>query len=525
MTSLLRVLCGSCLVLFLLSSVALCAEEEPAGAKADSETIEKTAVEKESKPAAEHKDEHEHAGAHGAKGAAGAAVHPNLGQNLYVFTVLPFIALLGCIAICPLFFSHWWEHNKNKGIIVAALSVPLALYLILGVDQAWIHDLFEKIKEYISFMILLGALYIISGGIFVKGSLNGTPLANTCILALGAVIASIIGTTGASVLLIRPLLRANRTRVNKAHIVVLFIFVVSNCGGLLTPLGDPPLFLGFLKGVPFEWTLRLWPQWALVNFLLLAIFNVWDQIVFAKEEKERAGSQLEEVMKHEPIGVQGGLNFLFLTGIVATIYLSGRFSAPWGISEAAMALLALAAYFTTAKENRENNKFTFAPIIEVAVLFIGIFITMAPALQILNSWGKHERGVLGLEFGMTEPWQFFWASGALSSFLDNAPTYLTFAATACGLKGVAVGDGPYLGEFLNLPAASGAVQLLAAVSCGSVFMGANTYIGNGPNFMVKAIAEENGVKMPSFFGYIAYSGMVLIPIFIVVTLIFFISWT
>ncbi|MCE9528023.1 MAG: sodium:proton antiporter, partial [Planctomycetales bacterium] len=328
------------------------------------------------------------------------------------------------------------------------------------------------------------------------------------------------------VLLIRPLLRANKTRVNKAHIVVLFIFVVSNCGGLLTPLGDPPLFLGFLKGVPFEWTLRLWKQWALVNFLLLAIFNVWDQFVFDKEEKERAGSQLEEVMKHEPIGVQGGLNFVFLAGIVITIYLTGLLTKGdpkyWGISELVMAGLALAAYFTTAKKNRENNKFTFAPIIEVAVLFIGIFITMAPALQILNSWGKHERDVLGIAFGMNAPWQFFWASGALSSFLDNAPTYLTFAATASGMQGITVGDGPYLKELVE--GAKAAPQLLAAISCGSVFMGANTYIGNGPNFMVKAIAEENGVKMPSFFGYMAYSGMVLIPIFIVVTLIFFISW-
>jgi Na+/H+ antiporter NhaD/arsenite permease-like protein len=449
-----------------------------------------------------------------------SAVHPSLGKDLSVWTVLPFVALLLCIAIFPLANPHWWEHNRNKGIIVGVLAIPLALILVLGIDWAWLHDLLEKIKEYISFMILLGALYIISGGIFVKGSLNGTPLANTGILALGAVIASIIGTTGASVLLIRPLLRANKSRVNKAHIVVLFIFIVSNCGGLLTPLGDPPLFLGFLKGVPFEWTLQLWRQWLLVNVLLLVIFCIWDQIVFAKEEKERAGSQLEEVMKHEPIGIQGALNFLFLAGIVATIYLTGRLTKGdpkyWGISELVMAAIALAAYFSTAKENRANNKFTFAPIIEVAVLFIGIFITMAPALQILNSWGKQERDVLGLAFGMTEPWQFFWASGALSSFLDNAPTYLTFAATASGMKGITVGDGPYLAELVNA-----APELLAAVSCGSVFMGANTYIGNGPNFMVKAIAEENGVKMPSFFGYMAYSGLVLIPIFVVITFVFF----
>ena len=487
MKSHLRALCGSLLFLLLLPPIALRADEA------------------------------------GVAGATGAAVPPSLGKTLPVLTVLPFVALLLCIAICPLFFAHWWEKNRNKGFIVAALAIPLALVLILAIDQGWLHDLFEKIKEYISFMILLGALYIISGGIYVKGSLNGTPLANTGILALGAVIASIIGTTGASVLLIRPLLRANQSRLKKAHIVVLFIFIVSNCGGLLTPLGDPPLFLGFLKGVPFEWTLQLWPQWLFVNSLLLVIFSIWDQLVFAKEEKERAGSQFEEVMRHEPIGIQGMLNFAFLAGIVATIYLTGRLTKGdpkyWGISELVMAAIALAAYFTTSRVNRENNKFTFAPIIEVAVLFIGIFITMAPALQILNSWGRQERDVLGFAFGMSEPWQFFWASGALSSFLDNAPTYLTFAATASGMQGIPVSDGPYLKELVE--GAKAAPQLLVAISCGSVFMGANTYIGNGPNFMVKAIAEENGVKMPSFFGYMAYSGLVLIPIFLVVTLLFF----
>ena len=505
MNSLLRPLCVSLFLLLLLPLIALRADEagEKGAADAEAKSVVKDTGAKD----------------HGVGEAAGAAAHPSLGQNLSLLTVLPFVALLGCIAICPLFFAHWWEKNENKGIIVGLLAVPLALILIF-IDWNWSHDLLEKIKEYISFMVLLGALYIISGGIYVKGSLNGTPLANTGILAIGAVIASIIGTTGASVLLIRPLLRANKTRQNKAHIVVLFIFIVSNCGGLLTPLGDPPLFLGFLKGVPFEWTLQLWQQWLLVNVCLLAIFMIWDQVVFNQEEKYRAGSQLEEVMKHEPIGIQGALNFVFLAGIVVTIYLTGRLTKGdpryWGISEAVMVVIALAAYFTTAKENRENNKFTFAPIIEVAVLFIGIFITMAPALQILNSWGQGERLVMGRGFGMDQPWHFFWASGMLSSFLDNAPTYLTFAATACGIEKIAVDDTPYLAKLVDA-----APQLLAAVSCGSVFMGANTYIGNGPNFMVKAIAEENGVKMPSFFGYMAYSGCILIPIFIVVTLFFF----
>lgn len=449
-----------------------------------------------------------------------ATAHDTIGSQLSLATTLPFVILLLCIAVLPLACGHWWEHNRNKGIVVAVLSLPLVAYLLWAYGEAAWHGLVEKLVEYASFIILLASLYVISGGIYIRGSLSGTPLANTGLLALGAVIANLIGTTGASVLLIRPLLRANKSRENKAHIVIFFIFIVANCGGLLTPLGDPPLFMGFLKGVPFEWTLlRLWPEWLAVNLVLLAIFNIWDQLVFDREEKARPGSQLEEVMKHEPLAIEGLLNFVFLAGIVATIFCAGKgylFSKDGkGYQEALMVLLALVAYFTTSPANRKNNKFTFGPIIEVAVLFIGIFITMAPALQILNAWGQDARPDLG-RLAMHRPWQFFWASGALSSFLDNAPTYMTMAATASGLEGVAVGDGPYLREFL---AKGPAAALLAAISCGSVFMGANTYIGNGPNFMVKAIAEENGVKMPSFFSYMAYSGAVLIPIFLLLTIV------
>jgi Na+/H+ antiporter NhaD/arsenite permease-like protein len=314
-------------------------------------------------------------------------------------------------------------------------------------------------------------------------------------------------------------LRANQSRQAKAHIVIFFIFIVSNCGGLLTPLGDPPLFMGFTAGVPFEWTLfNLWPMWLVVNLALLVIFHVWDEIVLGHEERVRPGSQLEEVLKHEPLGISGGLNFLFLAGVVAAVFCKGYFDWPWGVQEAIMALMAVLAYATTAPRNRQANQFTLGPIVEVAVLFIGIFITMAPALQILNAWGSGDRLVLGQRFGMTEPWQFFWASGGLSSFLDNAPTYITMAATAAGLHHIEA-SGPYLREFVNKSGETRA--LLAAISCGAVFMGANTYIGNGPNFMVKAIAEENGVKMPSFFGYMAYSGLVLLPLFLIVTLVFF----
>lgn len=520
----------ACGLSFALAGSLLGQETSPA-APAEKAVAEKPADEKTAEVA---EAGHSHTDGKADHEAAGGDDHgdlhlhiANLGRTLPLFTIVPFVLLLLCIAILPLYASHWWEHNTNKAYVVAALSVPLMAYLI-WTHWSGGHVLVEKIMEYISFMILLTALYVISGGIYIRGSLNGTPLANTGLLGLGAVIASFIGTTGASVLLIRPLLRANKTRKNVAHVVVFFIFVVSNCGGLLTPLGDPPLFMGFLKGVPFEWTLvNLWPQWIVVNVLLLVIFNIWDQMAFAKEEQARPGSQLEEVMKHEPIGINGGLNFLFLLGVVAVIYCSGNIKMPgdkpwpWGMAEGMMAALAIAAYFTTAQENREKNKFTFGPIIEVAVLFIGIFITMAPALLILNAWGQPENGreILGMKFGMKEPWQFFWVSGALSSFLDNAPTYMTMAATACGLKGVAVEGSDYLKTFLAQGPA--AARLLMAISCGAVFMGANTYIGNGPNFMVKAIAEENSVKMPSFFGYMVYSCGILIPIFVIVTFVFF----
>jgi Na+/H+ antiporter NhaD/arsenite permease-like protein len=437
--------------------------------------------------------------------------------ELPIWTVVPFVALLLAIAILPLVAPHFWESNRSKGIVAALLALPVAIYLVAAHGAVGVHELVEKAKEYASFIVLLGSLFVVTGGIYVRGSLAGTPLVNTGVLGLGALLASWIGTTGASVLLIRPLLRANASRQRKAHIVVFFIFVVSNCGGLLTPLGDPPLFLGFLKGVPFDWTFRLWRGWLLVNGLLLVVFNVWDQRVLAREERERPGSQLEAVMEHEPLGIEGAANFGFLAAIVAIIFAAGSGAgnggAPWpfGVQEGLMLLATGLAYATTPGRIRSANAFGFGPIIEVAVLFAGIFVTMAPALLLLNANAKH--------FGISEPWHFFWATGSLSSFLDNAPTYLTFAATACGLEGVAL-EGRYLAQYLAL--GPGAAMTLAAISTGAVLMGANTYIGNGPNFMVKAIAEENGVRMPSFFGYMAYSGGVLIPIFVVATFVFFV---
>ena len=422
-----------------------------------------------------------------------------LGSALPLVTALPFVALLLVIALAPLAVPTWWHHNRNKALVALVISAPILVYLGINAPEL----LREKFHEYVSFIVVIGALFVITGGIHIEGSLAGTPLINTGVLGLGALLANLLGTTGASVLLIRPLLRANKRRKRVAHIVIFFIFIVANCGGLLTPIGDPPLLLGFLKGVPFDWTLRLWPQWLLINGILLVIFNVWDQWALNRDEIELPGSQHEQVLIHEPLRVTGGLEMLVLLGIIATILLAG--------SSLIILGLAVLGYFAGSQDRRAKNVFTFAPIVEVAVLFAAIFATMAPVLEMLNAWAQRP------DFELTKPAHFFWASGALSSVLDNAPTYLAFAASAAGLQGVAP-HGAYIGTMVVSPEAA---KLLAAISTGAVFFGANTYIGNAPNFMVKAIAEENGVKMPSFFGYMAYSLGILVPLFIAISLIFF----
>lgn len=435
--------------------------------------------------------------------------------DLPVWTLLPFVALLVSIALLPLAAPRLWDPPRSKAAVTALLSLPILLYLPLAHGSVGTHALAEKGAEYVSFLCLLGSLFVVTGGIRVAGSLSGTPLANTVVLGIGAVLANLIGTTGASVLLIRPLLRANAPRERKTHVVLFFIFVVSNCAGLLTPLGDPPLYLGFLKGVPFDWTLRLWKPWLLVNGLLLVTFHVWDQVVLNREERERPGSQLEDVQRHEPLRIEGLRNVTFLLGIVACIvaagYGVGTGGEPWpfGAQEGAMVALAIASFLTTQAGLRERNGFTFEPIVEVAVLFAGIFATMAPVLLVLNAHAA--------SLGLSDPWHFFWVTGALSSVLDNAPTYLTFAATAAGLEGVPL-EGRYLSALLASSAEAG--RLLEAISMGAVMMGANTYIGNGPNFMVKAIAERSGVAMPGFLGYAAYAAGILLPLFALVTLVF-----
>jgi Na+/H+ antiporter NhaD/arsenite permease-like protein len=431
-------------------------------------------------------------------------------------SLAPFAALLLAIALMPLAAPQFWENNRNKALVSLGLALPIALWLVLAHGSAGFDELAHRAMEFASFIVLLGALYVISGGIYLRGSFSGTPLVNTGLLAIGAVLASAIGTTGASVLLVRPLLRANQRRTRKTHLVVFFIFVVSNCGGLLTPLGDPPLFLGFLKGVPFEWTFRLWRGWLLVNGALLLIFNFWDQWALNRDEREGKEALLEVVQRHEPFGVLGARNLAPLAGIVAILLASGSgigtSGEPWpfGVSEIAMVALAVASWAITNREIHRVNHFTWHPIVEVTVLFAGIFVAMTPALLYLNQHAA--------SFGIETPMHFFWATGVLSSFLDNAPTYLSFAATACGLDGI-----PLEGRFLATYLAAGGdnPMILAAISTGAVFMGALTYIGNGPNFMVKAIAEHAGVPMPSFFGFMAYSFLVLLPLFVLASLVFF----
>jgi len=437
--------------------------------------------------------------------------------------ILPFVCLLVSIAVLPLTLPHWWENNRNKLLVSLIWAIPAAVMLMLDMHREGVGLLVHSLKEYVAFIALLLSLFVITGGVFVKGSLAGTPISNTVILGIGAVLANLVGTTGASMLLIRPLLRANASRVRKSHIFVFLIFVVSNTGGLLTPLGDPPLFLGFLRGVPFFWTLGLWVKWLVVNGLLLAVFNFVDQYIFDKEEKARAGSQLEEVQEAvEPLGIRGGQNFVFLFGVIFVIVFMGtagpRYIPNRDIREIAqvggMLLMAGLSLFFTPVAIRRTNRFTWYPIWEVAAIFIGVFVAMTPALHLLEARAS--------ALGVHAPWQFFWASGVLSSFLDNAPTYLAFGSLAVGVvNGMHPSAGLHAEHLSGLLGYPEGIVFLTAISCGAVFMGANTYIGNGPNFMVKSIAEENGVRMPGFFGYMKWSACILLPVFVIVTVVFF----
>lgn len=404
-----------------------------------------------------------------------------------------FVALLLAIAVFPLINAEWW--GKRYGLVSLLLAIPAAILIISKEKMLLLHSL----SEYISFIILLGSLFIISGGIVIRIGSNGAPKINTLLLFIGAFFASFIGTTGASMVLIRPILRINKWRKHIVHLCVFFIFLVSNIGGVLTPLGDPPLFLGFLRGVPFFWTFKLIIFWLFAVGILLFIFFLLDNHFIKKEDRTKLAETLSE-LPEKKLEIRGKLNFLFLLIVIISFFV------PPIIREAMMIASALASIYFTPVALREENAFTYHPIIEVAILFFGIFVTMVPVMQMLQ--------VNGSKLGVTEPWQFYWATGILSSFLDNAPTYLVFATTA---QSVAQYKGIVDNLIIGIPEI-----YLRAVSVGAVFMGANTYIGNGPNFMVKAICEENDIKMPSFFGYMAWSCGILIPLFILITFVFFI---
>lgn len=444
----------------------------------------------------------------------------SLGSTLSFAYCIPFAGMLLSIAICPLVNGAWWEKFKGAAVLFWSLLFLVPFAIGNGVGTALNHFLEVILGDYISFIVLLFGLFCVAGNIRIRGTLAGTPKINVLLLLIGTLLSSWVGTTGASMLLIRPVIRANSWRKRKIHTMVFFIFLVSNIGGCLTPVGDPPLLMGFMHGVPFTWSFHLLPVFLLNVVLLLALYFIIDSRAYKKDLSDGAKPKASE--KTEKIGLEGAHNLIFLLCIVGAVILSGslaNINAFFGngikiegevtltfatmIEMAIILLSAFLSFKTTKKEVRTANNFSWGAIQEVAVLFIGIFITMIPALLILSARGS--------ELGITKNWQMFWATGALSSFLDNTPTYLVFFETAVSLHATNEAIGSVI-----IPQ-----TMLMAISCGAVFMGANTYIGNAPNFMIKSIAEENNIKMPSFFGYLFWSVCCLIPVFLIDTLIFF----
>ncbi|NBJ09541.1 sodium:proton antiporter [Microvirga arsenatis] len=440
------------------------------------------------------------------------------GGRLGFVWALPFIGILLSIALFPLLAPHFWEHHQGKIAAVWGLLVLVPMALAFGPATA-IHALAHTaLLEYIPFILLLLALFTVAGGILVRGNIHGAPGTNTLLLAIGTVLASFIGTTGASMVMIRPVMRANDDRRHNVHVIVFFIFLVSNIGGSLTPLGDPPLFLGFLRGVDFFWTTtHLLPEMLFASGLLLALFFVIDLVIYRKEGRMRP-----DPTPDNPVRVVGGFNFLLIFIIIAAILMSatvdlGRVTVLGTQIELANALrdlimiaVTIISLKVTPKANRAENGFSWGPIKEVAKLFAGIFIAIIPVLAMLRAGANGAFAPLVALVtnpdGSANNAAYFWLSGGLSSFLDNAPTYLVFFELAGGNPQQLMTTG---------------ALTLAAISAGAVFMGANSYIGNAPNFMVYAIAREGGVKMPSFFGYLLWSGAILIPTFLLLTLLFF----
>lgn len=440
------------------------------------------------------------------------------GARLELGWTLPFAGMLLSIALFPLLAPHFWEHHQGKIAAMWAMLVALPLALSAGVvptAQALVHT---ALLEYIPFILLLLALFTVAGGIVVRGNLHGSPVVNTLLLAVGTVLASVIGTTGASMVMIRPVIRANDDRRYNVHVVVFFIFLVSNIGGSLTPLGDPPLFLGFLRGVDFFWTMtHLLPETGLVAGLLLAVFFIIDAYLYRKE-----GRTAPDPTPDDPLRLSGGVNFILMAVIIGAILLSAKvklgdfevFGTPVAfenlLRDGIMVAVVFVSLAWTPREAHETNGFSWGPMVEVAKLFAGIFVTIIPVLAMLNA-GRSGAfaplvAMVSHADGTSNNAAYFWLTGMLSSFLDNAPTYLVFFELAGG-------DAQQL-------MTKGALTL-AAISAGAVFMGANSYIGNAPNFMVYAIAKKSGVNMPSFFGYMLWSAVLLLPTFALATLVFF----
>lgn len=442
-----------------------------------------------------------------------------IGKQLGVIWVVPFACMLLSIAIMPLAIPHFWHHHYGKvaGFWGLAFLVPFAM--VHGFELALYSVAHTLFLEYISFIVLLFSLFTIAGGVCLRGSLVGKPVVNTVILLIGTLLASWMGTTGAAMLLIRPLMRAISHRKYKVHTIVFFIFLVANIGGSLTPLGDPPLFLGFLKGVSFFWTTQhLFLPFVAMSIILLSLYFVIDTVLFNKEGKPES----PDAGQDGKLRLEGTHNLLLLGGVVAGVLMSGMWKPEGGVTiyhvhielqniarDVLLLILAGISLKTTSLEIRRRNEFDWEPIREVAKLFAGIFLSMIPAISILRSGMDGAlRGVISMvktAEGLENHTMYFWLSGILSSFLDNAPTYLVFFNTAGGDPQRLMSE----------------VGTLLAISAGSVFMGANTYIGNAPNFMVRSIAESGGIKMPSFFGYMAWSVGILVPSFVLMTFLFF----
>ena len=422
-----------------------------------------------------------------------------------LLSLLPFVLMLLSIAVFPLFWNHFWEKNKNKLYVAIVLSIPVIIYLLVNnFSHQLIHTM---LFDYVPFLILLGALFTITGGIHLSGDIAAKPKVNTLFLGIGAVLASLMGTTGAAMLLIRPVIQTNKERTFKVHTILFFIAIVANCGGLLTPLGDPPLFMMYLRGAPFTWFFHLVPEWFVTNLLLLIIYFFVDTYYY---KKEPASAIARDESNIRPIKIEGKRNFIFLIGVVLAVaflneqYLSFVNINPYFkfIREAVIILMAYLSMQFTPKLLRTSNNFTWHPIEEVAYLFLGIFVTMVPCLLYLESNAK--------QLGVETVSQFYYYTGLLSSFLDNTPTAVTFHSLALGLG---ITEGTLVAGIPEI--------LLKAISTAAVFFGSMTYIGNGPNFMVKAVAEENNIKMPDFFSYMfKFSLIVLLPIFILVELLF-----